>query len=87
MQITGRPALPSRAANTGPDWIRSAGVLICLAMVPLMFAALRQSTDSRKFLGHSPNKKFFTVKKTKIKLYAISSNFLLQTNIIEKYTI
>ncbi len=47
-------ALPSRANNTRRDRIRSAGVLICLAIVPLMFAASRQGTDSRKFLGRTP---------------------------------
>jgi hypothetical protein len=59
-------ALPSRAANTRPDWTRSAGFLIWLAKVLRIFAALHHSTDSRKFLSCAP-KKIFTIKKSKNK--------------------
>jgi hypothetical protein len=36
-------------------------------MVPLMFAAMRQNTDSRKFLARTPNKEFSAVKKSQNK--------------------
>jgi hypothetical protein len=78
-------ALPSRAANTRPDRIRSAGALICFAMASLMSAALRQGADSHKFLNCTPNKKIRTVKKNRKENYVLCRRiFLLQIDIIKK---
>jgi hypothetical protein len=80
----GAAAPASRAANTRPDRIRSAGVLICLAMVPLLFALLHQSTDSRKFLVRDQNKNFFTLKKTKKKIMYYIIEFFASNKCYQK---
>lgn len=57
------------------------GAFICLAKVPLMSAALRQSKDSRKFLDDTSNKNVLTAKTKICTLLPIS---ILVRNIIKK---
>jgi hypothetical protein len=70
-------ALPSCTDNTRRDRIRSAGASICYAMVPLMIAGLRQSTDLRQLSGPALNNMFFSFKKVEITFYVISFISLL----------
>jgi hypothetical protein len=79
-------ALPSRTGNTRRGRVRSAGASTCFAMVPLMIAGLRQSTDSRQLLGSALNNMLFSFKKMEIKFYIISFNYLLAVDFFKKYT-
>jgi hypothetical protein len=79
----GRLGAVRRRAWRLDDRIRPAGALICPAKVPSMFAALRQSKESREFLGFVPSEKSFTLKKSKVKLCTMSPSFLLKISIVE----